>query len=91
MLSPIQKARTAILVFGLCGVLGFVAPALAQNTSGDMNRQAPAGPNAPKAPSTKPGATSQDINNTAGAIGSESRGSRTTPQFNEEGKPTTGH
>ena len=91
MLSRMHHAKAAIAVIGFCGALGLAVPVMAQNTSSDMNRQAPSGPNAPAAPSTKPATSPQDTSTTGGNMGSESRGSRNTPPSNEEGKPTTGH
>jgi len=92
MLSRIHQANAAMAVVGLCGVLGLAVPAMAQNTSGDMNKSDQAktgvGERGTKvAPSTQPGQTNVG---TSGA-GMESRGSRTAPPSNEEGKPTTGH
>lgn len=92
MLSRIHQAKAAMAAAGLCGVLGLAVPAMAQNTSGDMNKSDQAktgvGERGTKvSPSTQPGQTNEG---TAGA-GIESRGSRNTPPSNEEGKPTTGH
>lgn len=92
MLSRIHQAKTAMAVVGLCGILGLAVPAMAQNTSSDMNKSDQAktgvGQRGTKvAPSTQPGQANEG---TAGA-GMQSRGSRNTPPSNEEGKPTTGH
>ena len=92
MLSRFHQTKAAMAVVGLCGVLGLAVPAMAQNTSSDMNKSDQAktgvGQRGTKvAPSTQPGQANEG---TAGA-GMESRGSRTAPQSNEEGKPTTGH
>ena len=92
MLSRIHQAKTVMAVFGLCGVLVLAVPAMAQNTSGDMNKSDQAktgvGEKGTKvAPPTQPGQANEG---TAGT-GGESRGSRTAPASNEEGTPTTGH
>jgi hypothetical protein len=88
----VPKMKAAMAVVGLTGILGLAVPAVAQNTGGDMNKMDQAktgvGERGTKvAPSTEPGQANQG---TAGA-GKESRGSRTAPPSNEEGKPTTGH
>ena len=88
----IHHAKAAMAVIGLCGALGLAVPVMAQNTSGDMNKSDQAktgvGERGTKvAPSTQPGQANEG---TAGT-GGESRGARTAPQSNEEGKPTTGH
>jgi hypothetical protein len=91
-MSRVRQVETAMAVIGLCGVGGGAVTSRAQNTGGDMNKMDQAktgvGERGTKvAPSTEPGQANEG---TAGA-GKESRGSRTAPPSNEEGKPTTGH
>lgn len=88
----IHHAKAAIAVVGLCGALGLAVPAMAQNTSGDMNKSDKEKTGVGErgtavAPSTQPG----QANVGTSGRGMESRGSRTAQPSNEEGKPTTGH
>jgi hypothetical protein len=96
MILRIDQAKAAIAVVGLCGLFGLVAPAMAQNTSGDMNKsdgsKTGVGQRGTKVgPSTEPGMSDQSTGGGASQTGNESRGSRTAPPSNEQGTPTAGH